>query len=348
MNVSPSDKVSEESFSKRQRFSRIAVNVIKRPEIGSIGGAILVFIVFFTLAEPFRSLGPWSTILYQTATLGVPAVGVALLMIGGQFDLTAGVGVVTSALAGAMFTTQISGNLWFGVVFALFVSLLIGAVNGILLVKTKLHSFLVTLGTFLMLQGGNIAITKLVTGRVSTTDISTFPGFDSAHAIFAARFHIFSLSISIILVYWLVLVAIATWILTRTTVGNWIFAVGGEESSARAVGVPVDKMKIALYMGVGFCGWLLGMHELMAYQTVASGGGKGNELLYIAEAVVGGCLLTGGYGSAIGSAVGALVFGMTTQGIIYANWNSNWFMFFVGLMLLAATVFNGWVRRRVM
>jgi simple sugar transport system permease protein len=145
-----------------------------------------------------------------------------------------------------------------------------------------------------------------------------------------------------------VLVAIATWILTRTTVGNWIFAVGGEESSARAVGVPVDKMKIALYMGVGFCGWLLGMHELMAYQTVASGGGKGNELLYIAEAVVGGCLLTGGYGSAIGSAVGALVFGMTTQGIIYANWNSNWFMFFVGLMLLAATVFNGWVRRRVM
>jgi simple sugar transport system permease protein len=88
------------------------------------------------------------------------------------------------------------------------------------------------------------------------------------------------------------------------------------------------------------------MHMLFAYDTVQSGAGIGNELLYIASAVVGGCLLTGGYGSAIGSALGAFIFGMTTEGVIYADWDPDWFMFFVGAMLLLATVFNGWLRTR--
>jgi simple sugar transport system permease protein len=100
-------------------------------------------------------------------------------------------------------------------------------------------------------------------------------------------------------------------------------------------------------MAVGFGAWFLGMHMLFAYDTVQSGAGVGNELLYIAASVVGGCLLTGGYGSAIGSALGAFTFGMTTEGVIYANWDADWFMFFVGAMLLIATVVNFWIRSRV-
>jgi simple sugar transport system permease protein len=88
------------------------------------------------------------------------------------------------------------------------------------------------------------------------------------------------------------------------------------------------------------------MHMLFAYDTVQSGAGIGNELLYIASAVVGGCLLTGGYGSAAGSALGAFMFGMTTEGVIYADWDPDWFMFFVGAMLLLATVVNNWFRGR--
>ena len=320
--------------------------VLKRPEVGALGGVILVFIFFYVTAPPFRQLSALSIVLYQAATLGIPAVAVALLMIGGEFDLSAGVAVTASSLAASMFATEIAGNIWIGVVFALVFSLAVGALNGYLLVRTRLHSFLVTLSTFLMLQGLNIAITKLVTGNVATRDIAGMDGFDLAHWIFAAQFRIGDVSISIAIVYWLVFAAIATWVLLRTRIGNWIFAVGGQGESARAVGIPVRRVKIGLFMVVGFSCWFTGMHMLFAYDTVQSGAGIGNELLYIASAVVGGCLLTGGYGSAAGSALGAFIFGMTTEGVIYADWDPDWFMFFVGAMLLLATVFNGWLRVR--
>jgi simple sugar transport system permease protein len=130
----------------------------------------------------------------------------------------------------------------------------------------------------------------------------------------------------------------------RTRVGNWIFAAGGNAESARAVGVPVTKVKIGLFMAVGFFAWFTGMHLLFRLNTVQSGEGIGNEFLYIIAAVIGGVLLTGGYGTAIGSAIGALIFGMTYTGINMAGWDADWFRFFLGVMLLLATVMNAWVR----
>jgi len=181
---------------------------------------------------------------------------------------------------------------------------------------------------------------------VATGDIASMPGFDLGQTIFASTFVIGGVQVSIAIVYWFILVAIGTWVLLRTKVGNWIFAVGGQGDSARAVGVPVTKVKIGLFMVVGFGCWFLAMHLLFAYDTVQSGAGIGNELLYIAASVVGGCLLTGGYGSAVGSALGAFIFGMTTEGVIYADWDPDWFQFFVGAMLLLATVVNTWIRAR--
>jgi simple sugar transport system permease protein len=321
--------------------------VLKRPEIGSLGGVILVFIFFLVVAPPFRQPAAFTTVLYQAATIGIPAVAVAMLMIGGEFDLSAGVAVTTSSLAASMFATRVAGNLWAGIAFALLFSLAIGWINGYLLIRTRLHSFLVTLSTFLMLQGLNIAITKLITGNVATEDISTMPGFDSAKAVFAANFQFGHISISIAIFYWIAFALIGTWVLLRTRVGNWIFAVGGQGDSARAVGIPVRRVKVGLFMLVGVSVWFLGMHMLFAYDTVQSGAGIGNELLYIASAVVGGCLMTGGYGSAAGSAFGAFMFGMANEGVIYADWDPDWFMFFVGAMLLLATVFNTWFRGRV-
>lgn len=320
--------------------------MLKRPEVGALGGAILVFLLFFIVAPPFRQLSAFTTVLYQSATIGIPAVAVSLLMIGGEFDLTAGVAVTTSSLVASMVACQLTGNLWTGILFALAVSLGIGWLNGFLLIRSRLHSFLVTLSTFLMLQGLNIAITKLVTGNVATSDITSLPGYASAHAVFASYISIGGVNISIAILYWIVAILIGTWVLLRTRYGNWIFAVGGSEEGARAVGVPTRKVKIALFMLVGFGAWLLGMHMLLQYDTVQSGAGVGNELLYIAASVVGGCLMTGGYGSAVGSAFGAFIFGMTTEGVIYADWDPDWFMFFVGATLLAATVVNTWVRAR--
>ena len=318
-----------------------------RPEAGSLIGAIAVVLFFAAMAPTIRHTGSVSTVLYQSSTLGIMAVGVALLMIGGEFDLSAGVAVLTCALTASMFSYQFGTNVWVGVLVALGVALGIGAFNGWLLVRTGLPSFLVTLATFLMLQGLNLAVTKIVTGNVATNDISNMEGFDSAKAIFASSIHLGTTDVNVSIVWWLALVAAGTWVLLRTKAGNWIFAVGGNAASARAVGVPVKRTKIALFMTVGFCAWIAGMQQLFAYNTVQSGGGVGLELEYIVAAVVGGCLLTGGYGSVVGAAIGALIFGVVSQGVVYAGWNPDWFKFFLGAMLLLATLVNMLVRYQV-
>ena len=284
--------------------------------------------------------------LYGSSTIGIMAVGVSLLMIGGEFDLSTGVAVISSALTASMFSWYFSTNVWVGVGLALVVSLGIGYINGWILMKTKLPSFIVTLATFLMLTGLNLGLTRLIGGCVSSPSISNMEGFASARAVFASSVNIAGVDVKITVFIWFALVAVATWVLMRTRVGNWIFAVGGDANAARAVGVPVKATKIGLFMAVGFCGWILGMHNLFAFDTVQSGEGVGNEFLYIIAAVIGGCLLTGGYGSAIGGAIGAFIFGMANKGIVYAQWNPDWFKFFLGLMLLLATIVNLIVKRR--
>jgi simple sugar transport system permease protein len=317
-----------------------------RPEIGALAGAIVIYLIFFAVAPPFRDVNSLATVLYVSSTYGIPAVAVALLMIGGEFDLSAGVAVTAAALVASMFSYQFSANMWVGVVVALAVALLIGFINGYLVVKTGIPSFLVTLGTFFMIRGLNLAITKLVTGNVGTNDVSDIDGFTSAQKVFASQFTIGGVQIRITLLWWLLFVIIGTWVLLRTHIGNWIFAVGGSAPSSRAVGVPLNRVKIGLFMAVGFLAWFTGMHILFAFNTVQSGIGIGNEFIYIVAAVVGGCLLTGGYGSVIGAAIGAFIFGMTNQGIVYAGWNPDWFYFFLGALLLGAILLNTYIRRR--
>ena len=321
--------------------------LLARPEVGSLVGALVVIVFFGIMAPTIRSPDSVSTVLYQSSTLGIMAVAVALLMIGGEFDLSAGVAVITSALTASMFAYQLNANVWVGVAVALALSLGIGAFNGWVLLRTGLPSFLVTLGTFLMLQGVNLAVTRLVTGNVATNDISNMAGFSSAKVLFAYTLNVGGVGVNVSIFWWLALVAVGTWVLLRTSAGNWIFAVGGNRASARAAGVPVKLTKIALFMGVGLCAWIAGMHQLFEYDTVQSGGGVGLELEYIVAAVVGGCLLTGGYGSVVGAAIGALIFGVVSQGVVYAGWNPDWFKFFLGAMLLLATIVNMVVRAQV-
>jgi simple sugar transport system permease protein len=323
----------------------LVLRLLARPEVGVFLGASAVFVFFLIAAPAVRQGSSMATVLYQSSTIGIMALPVALLMIGGEFDLSSGVAVITSALTASMLSYQLSLNVWTGVIVALVVSLGVGAFNGWMLVKTGLPSFLVTLGTFLILQGVNLAVTKLVTGNVATDDISNMDGFGQAKAVFASSFDLGGVEVKITVVWWLVFAALATWVLLRTKYGNWVFAVGGNQYSARAVGVPVTFTKITLFMAVGFGAWFVGMHELFSFNTVQSGEGVGQELIYIAAAVIGGCLLTGGYGSAIGPVFGAFMFGMVNQGIVYAGWNPDWFKAFLGVMLLGATLINLWVRR---
>ncbi|MFF5756941.1 ABC transporter permease [Streptomyces longwoodensis] len=336
------DGIREERFLQ----SASARRLLSRPELGSVVGAVAVFVVFALAADGFLRASSLSTVLYASSTIGIMAVPVALLMIGGEFDLSAGVLVTSSALISSMTSYQLTANVWVGVGVSLLATLAVGAFNGFLLTRTRLPSFIVTLGTFLMLTGMNLGFTKLIDGTVSTKTIADMEGFPAAHAVFASTLTVGGVDVKITILWWIALVAVASWILLRTRAGNWILAVGGNADAARAVGVPVARTRVALYMGVALGAWISGQHLLFSYDVVQSGEGVGNELIYIIAAVIGGCLITGGHGSAVGSAVGALLFGMTSKGIVFAEWNPDWFKFFLGAMLLLATLLNHWVRKR--
>src|SRR5256714_12150054 len=241
----------DDRLARRSPLSRL----LTRPEVGALLGAIVIYIIFFVVAPPFRDAGSLSTILYVSSTYGIPAVAVALLMIGGEFDLSAGVAVTTSALVASMFSYQFTTNMWVGVVGSLVVALVVGFLNGYLVVKTGIPSFLVTLGTFFMLRGLNLAVTKLITGNVGTNDVSTIDGFNSAQKVFASSFSVGGVQVRVTLLWWILFIVVGTWVLLRTHLGNWIFAVGGSAPSSRAVGVPVNKVKIGLFMAVGFLAW---------------------------------------------------------------------------------------------
>ncbi len=318
--------------------------LLARPEIGALVAAAILFVFFLAVAPAFRSVDSLMTVLYQSSTIGIVAVAVGLLMIGGEFDLSAGVLVYSAGLLNAMFSFQLGINLWVGLVISLLFALSIGWANGYMVMRTGIPSFLITLGSFFILQGANLGITKLVTGSVSTPNINQMDGYSSLTAIFAHQFSIGGAKLNITVLWWLLFVGLAHWILTRTRVGNWIYAVGGNAASARAVGVPVNRVKIGLFMSVSFLGWFMGMHTLYNFNTLQASNGIGNEFLYIVAAVVGGTLLTGGYGNAIGVAIGAFIFGMTSLCIVYAGWDNNWFKAFLGVMLLLAVIVNLYVK----
>ena len=328
--------VKDERVKQRNHLQRLLI----RPEMGALIAGVLIFVFFAVVAPPFRSPAALATVLYASSTIGIMACAVALLMIGGEFDLSSGVAVTFNSLAASMLAYNLHLNLWAGAGLALILALGVGFLNGYLVMRTKIPSFLITLGTFLMITGINLAATKLISGQVATPSVNDMQGWDSASWLFAKSYNIFGVAVEVTVFWWLLFTVIATYVLFKTKIGNWIFAVGGEQESARAVGVPVTKVKIGLFMFVGFAAWFVGMHLLFKFNTVQSGQGVGNEFLYIIAAVIGGCLLTGGYGTAVGAAIGAFIFGMVNQGIVYAGWNPDWFKFFLGAMLLFAVVAN--------
>jgi simple sugar transport system permease protein len=320
--------------------------ILGRPELAAVVGAIAVFLFFTFYTEPFATARGMANVLDPTATLGIMAVMVALLMIGGEFDLSAGVMTATSGLAVAMLSTIVGWNVWQAVAAAVGIGALVGLMNGYLVIRTGLPSFIVTLGTFLILQGLNLGVTKLVTGTVQVRGMLEADGYKSAHAVFASTVEIGGADFRVTILWWVATAIAATWVLLRTRTGNWIFAVGGSAPAARSVGVPVARTKIGLFMAVSIAASIVGAMLVLRLTSVQANQGIGHEFQYIIAAVIGGCLLTGGYGSPIGAAIGALIFGMAKQGIVFAGWDSDWFQLFLGVLLLSAALLNRYVRQR--
>ncbi|MDQ1619365.1 MAG: simple sugar transport system permease protein [Actinomycetota bacterium] len=335
---------------ERQQDERVAKvgflrSLLVKPELGSLLGAIVVFAFFATQSSVFWHASGVANWLDPASTYGIMAVVVALLMIGGHFDLSAGVQLGTAGLTTAILTTEYNMVIWVAMAISLALCLAIGFLNGYLVVRTGLPSFIITLSTFLMLQGLNLGLTKVITNTVSVGGIDQEPYFNGPQSLLASQVTLFGQKFYIAILWWVLFTVAASYLLLRTRFGNWIFAVGGDETASRNVGVPANRTTITLFMLVSFGSWFVGNIYLFRLTSIQANTGFGFELIYIAAAVIGGCLLTGGYGSAVGASVGALIIGMTSQGIVYAGWESDWFKFFLGAMLLLAVLTNQVVRK---
>ena len=328
------DRMVEAGFLKK---------VLTRPEFGSIIGAVAVFAFFSIVTENFFSVNAISAYLNPAATLGIMSVSVALLMIGGEFDLSAGALIGGLGITMAILTTSADLPVWLAMLLSLVLAISVGLFNGIMVIKTKLPSFIVTLGTFFILQGAGLGFVRLITGQTTIYLSEELATSNVAKLIFAST-PIGGIRIPV--VFWIAITALATFLLLRSRYGNWIFSVGGNAASARAVGVPVNRVKIALFINVSVSAWLVAMFNTFRFESAQIGTGVGSEFEFIIAAVIGGCLLTGGYGSAIGASIGALIFEMVRQGLAFARWEADWFKLFLGVMLLLAALLNQWVRTR--
>ena len=333
---------------ERVKRASAITRIFRRPEVGALLGAIAIFILFTSTdtTGQFANLGGiagWTDI---AAPIGIVGIAVSLLMIAGEFDLSSGVMVGTTGLIIGMLVQELGMNIWLAILIALVFAAGIGLLNGYVVVKTKLPSFIVTLATFFILKGANMAATMMLTGAVRVTGTDKAPMYDSAKAVFASTFNIGGVPFQITLVWWIGLTILATWVLTRTRFGNWIFASGGDANAARNAGVKVNRTKITLFLLTSLSSALVGVMFVLRLAGMQAGQGVGQEFYYIIAAAVGGTLLTGGAGSAIGASIGAAIMGMAYIGIPFSLWNSDWTSTFLGLILFSAVMINTYIGRR--
>ncbi len=343
--------------------------LLGRPELGAVAGTILVFAFFLTFAGDsgmFSAKGV-ITFLDVSAQVGILAAAVALLMIAGEFDLSIGSMIGFAGIVIAIPAVEWGWPLWSCILLAFLVALVVGFINGYLTISTGLPSFIVTLASMFILRGLTLALTRAATNRTVVSGIGDYAKDDWLAPIFSGYvlkdlFHwMGSLGwlqmrtdglplapgVPMAVVWWMLLTLLGTWILMKTRFGNWIFASGGDPVAARNVGVPVARVKILLFVGTAFAATLLAVIQVLEAGSADTLRGQLKEFEAIIAVVVGGTLLTGGYGSAIGAALGALIFGTVQMGIFFTGVDTDWFKVFMGAMVLIAVLFNTYVRRKV-
>ena len=363
--------MSETSSPTDERLAQISpmARLMKRPELGAIAGVILVSIFFLFAADASMfTLAGFMNFMSPAAQLGILAVGAALLMIGGEFDLSVGSMVAFAGLFFGACVVTFNLPLIISIPATLVFAAVVGSINGSIVIRSGLPSFIVTLAFLFIFRGLSLVGLKWATG--GSTQLrgvrdavegsvlapvfsgDAFPGvfFWLAERGMIATFKngtpkVQGVPVEII---WFILIALAaTYVLLRTPIGNWIFASGGDANAASNSGVPVRKVKLCLFMLTACCAALVAIITVLDSGSTDARRGFQKEFEAIIAAVIGGCLLTGGYGSAIGAFFGAIIFGMVLIGLTYTQIDQDWYLVFLGGMLLVAVLFNNMIRKRV-
>jgi simple sugar transport system permease protein len=344
-----------------------------RPELGGMVGTVAVFTFFLLFAFDsgmFNAQGVmnWSIV---SAQFMIIAVGACLLMIAGEFDLSVGSMIGFAGMMIAIFGVVLAWPMWMAIIVTFVICIAFGWLNGYIVVRTGLPSFIVTLATLFILRGFTIFIPQTVESKTIIGGIREAAEGDWLAPLFGAKIGgpifqwlgdngiigVFTRGnragepvvdgIPMLMIWALALVIVGHILLTRTRFGNWIFAAGGDAQAARYAGVPVDRVKITMFMFTAFCATVFAVCQVMEFGSAGADRGLLKEFEAIIAVVIGGALLTGGYGSVIGAALGALIFGVVQQGLFFANVESSLFRVFLGVILLLAVILNTYIRRLI-
>jgi len=325
------------------------LDLFRRPEAGAAAGFILIFLFFAFFGWDKNFLTPLgaSTWLNFASKVGIIAIPIGFLMIAGELDISIGALIPAGGIVLAMSVELFGLNIWLGVLLSLAVAGAIGYVNGMLVTRTNVPSLIVTLATLFVIAGLNAYVSKQLAGTTqhSLQDVGAVSEFlmgdyhsliigsgDSEVTLFR------SLQSSFFI--WIVFAAACFYLLHVSPWGNWIFAMGGDQESARNAGIPTDRLKIALFMLSAMAAALVGMTEAVLANTASTTTQFGMIFNTIICVVVGGVLLTGGFGTVTGTVFGTLTFGIVFQGINFTTFDKDLNLLFIGVLLLVAVLMN--------
>ncbi|MEM8959529.1 MAG: ABC transporter permease [Pseudomonadota bacterium] len=361
--------VQDERIKETSAFRKALI----RPELGGIVGTIAVYTFFLLPAFDsgmFNAAGilNWSTV---SAQFMIIAVGACLLMIAGEFDLSVGSMIGFAGMSIAILAVTFSWPVWMAIIVTFAVCIAIGALNGFIVVRTGLPSFIVTLAFLFILRGFTIYLPQTLERKTIIGGVADAAQGDWLAALFGGKIlgwlfqwmgdagiiGVFERGtragepvvdgIPMLIVWAIILVIFGHVLLTKTKFGNWIYAAGGDAQAARYTGVPVSRVKILMFMFTAFCACVFATCQVMEFGSAGADRGLLKEFEAIIAVVIGGALLTGGYGSVLGAALGALIFGVVQQGLFFAGVESSLFRVFLGVILLFAVILNTYIRRLI-
>jgi simple sugar transport system permease protein len=304
---------------------------------------VVVFVLFALFVPHFFTMRSISGIVNAATITGVITIGVTMLMIAGEFDLSVGPMMAMGGFLYGMNSVE-GGSLPLAIILALLVPGLMGAINGLIVTRTLIPSFITTLSTMFIYRGivwvfsggqmfqtiEEVWIYQVLNGRLMFL----------ANAIKNANFRLSA-------VWLLVLVVLFQYILVRTRFGSHVFATGGNEGAAAAQGVNTKRTKMYCFILSGLLSGFAGVLLFSQFKTIRIASGAGVELQAIAAAVVGGTLLTGGSGSIIGALLGVMIISMLRTGVVLTDLiPADNFGAIVGVTIIAAAIFNNWIRSK--
>lgn len=313
-------------------------SLMRRPEAGALLGLILVFTFFAAFGGATFLMAGTASWLNVAGELGIIALPVGLLMIAGHLDLSVGSVIPAASMTVAIVSGAFGMPMIVGIGAALGLGLLVGALNGILVVRTGVPSFVVTLATLFAVAGLTLGLSIIVAGSTSVPIRAGGVTKAALGTFIAGKYQV-------TILWWLLFAAVVFYILHVSRFGNWIFALGGDKDSARNAGIPTDRLTVFLFMGSGLCAAFVGMGQAILYNSAQVSAGQSFIFNSIIAVVVGGVLLTGGFGSVIGIVFGTITFAIVNQGIFYTGFDANWASLIIGVLLLAAVLMNNTFRR---